>query len=191
MKVKRLAIDSLITERLIVIPFTIDICRNILNNDYRDLAALNFKKGRSWPDADVLDTLPRIINNLKKVDHPTGFESWMIIKKDTLEVIGDVGFKGFNNEEGNVDLGYGIIKEERRKGYAVEAVSEIIQWAFTTTIVKEITANCLTDNIDSIHLLNKFNFSQDRIENEMIYWRLRVENYKKEIKTAANMDLLK
>jgi ribosomal-protein-alanine N-acetyltransferase len=191
MKVKRLAIDSLITERLIVIPFTIDICRNILNNDYRDLAALNFKKGRSWPDADVLDTLPRIINNLKKVDHPTGFESWMIIKKDTLEVIGDVGFKGFNNEEGNVDLGYGIIKEERRKGYAVEAVSEIIQWAFATTIVKNITANCLTDNIDSIHLLNKFNFSQDRIENEMIYWRLRVENYKKEIKTAANMDLLK
>jgi ribosomal-protein-alanine N-acetyltransferase len=191
MKVKRLAIDSLITKRLIVIPFTIDICRNILNNDYRDLAALNFKKGRSWPDADVLDTLPRIINNLKKVDHPTGFESWMIIKKDTLEVIGDVGFKGFNNEEGNVDLGYGIIKEERRKGYAVEAVSEIIQWAFATTIVKNITANCLTDNIDSIHLLNKFNFSQDRIENEMIYWRLRVENYKKEIKTAANMDLLK
>jgi ribosomal-protein-alanine N-acetyltransferase len=191
MKVKRLAIDSLITERLIVIPFTIDICRNILNNDYRDLAALNFKKGRSWPDADVLDTLPRIINNLKKVEYPTGFESWMIIKKDTLEVIGDVGFKGFNNEEGNVDLGYGIIKEERRKGYAVEAVSEIIQWAFATTIVKNITANCLTDNIDSIHLLNKFNFSQDRIENEMIYWRLRVENYKKEIKTAANMDLLK
>jgi [ribosomal protein S5]-alanine N-acetyltransferase len=191
MKVNKLAIDKLITERLIVIPFTLDICRNILKNDYSDLALLNLKKGRSWPDADVLDTLPRIINNLKKVDHPTGFESWMIIKKDTLEVIGDVGFKGFNNKEGNIDLGYGIIKEERRKGYAVEAVSEIIQWAFATTIVKNITANCLIENIDSIHLLNKFNFIQDRIENEMIYWRLSVENYKKEIKIAANMDLPK
>ena len=191
MKVEKLDIDKLITERLIVIPFTLDICRNILNNDYSDLAALNFKKGRSWPDADVLNTLPRIINNLNKVECPTGFESWMIIKKDTLEVIGDVGFKGFNNEEGNIDLGYGIIKEERRKGYAVEAVSEIIQWAFTTTIVKNITANCLIENIDSIHLLNKFNFIQDRIENEMIYWRLSVENYKKEITTTANIDLLK
>ena len=88
MKVEKLAIDKLITERLILMPFTIDLCRNILKNDYRDLKVLNLKKGISWPDADVLDTLPRIINNLNKVEYPTGYESWMIIKKDTLEVIG-------------------------------------------------------------------------------------------------------
>jgi ribosomal-protein-alanine N-acetyltransferase len=172
MKVKKLEIDNLITERLILIPFTIDICKNILNNDYRDLEVLNLKKGKSWPDADVLDTLPRIINNLSKVEFPTGYESWMIIKKDTLEVIGDLGFKGFNNEEENIDLGYGIIKEERRKGYAEEAVNEIIKWAFSNEIVKEITANCLIENISSINLLNKFKFRQVKTENDMIYWNL-------------------
>ena len=52
------------------------------------------------------------------MDSPTGFESWMIIKKDTLEIIGDLGFKGFNHQKGSIDLGYGIIKEERQKGYA-------------------------------------------------------------------------
>jgi ribosomal-protein-alanine N-acetyltransferase len=176
MKVKKLDIDKLTTERLILIPFTIDICRNILNNDYSDLEALNLKKGICWPDENVLETLPRIINNLNKVECPTGYESWMIIKKNTLEVIGDLGFKGFNSEEENIDLGYGIIKEERRKGYAVEAVNEIIRWALSTKIVKKITANCLTQNIDSINLLNKFNFIQDRIENDMIYWSLSVGN---------------
>jgi [ribosomal protein S5]-alanine N-acetyltransferase len=186
MKVKKLEIEQLITERLMLIPFTIDICRNILNNDYRCLEILNLKKGKSWPDADVLDTLPRIINNLNKVGCPTGYESWMIIKRDTLEVIGDLGFKGFNPEGENIDLGYGIIKEERRKGYAVEAVSEIIKWAFSTKIVKEITANCSTENIDSINLLHKFNFIQDRTENGMIYWRLNVENYIKETKTIIH-----
>ena len=164
MNVKKLEIDKLLTERLILIPFTIDICRNILNKDYKDLEVLNLKKGSSWPDADVLDTLPRIINTLNKVECPTGYESWMIIKKDTLEVIGDLGFKGFNNEEENIDLGYGIIKEERRKGYAAEAVNEIIKWAFSNEIIKEITANCLAENISSINLLNKFNFKQDRME---------------------------
>jgi ribosomal-protein-alanine N-acetyltransferase len=177
MKVKKLEIDKLITERLILIPYTIDLCRNILNNDYRDLEVLNLKQGKSWPDADVLDTLPRIINNLNKVEYPTGYESWMIIKKDTSEVIGDLGFKGFNNEEENLDLGYGIIKEERRKGYAVEAVSEIIKWAFSNKIVKEITANCLTENMSSINLLNKFNFGQVKTENDMIYWNLFNPNY--------------
>ena len=177
MKVKKLEIDKLITERLILIPFTINLCRNILNNDYRDLEILNLKKGKSWPDADVLDTLPRIINNLNKVEYPTGYESWMIIKKGTSEVIGDLGFKGFNNEEENIDLGYGIIKEERRKGYAAEAISEIIKWAFSNKIIKEITANCATENSSSINLLNKFNFRQVKIESNMIYWNLLNPNH--------------
>ena len=177
MKVKKLEIDKLITERLILIPYTIDLCRNILNSDYKDLEVLNLKKGKSWPDADVLDTLPRIINNLNKVEFPTGYESWMIIKKDTMEIIGDLGFKGFNNEEENIDLGYGIIKEERRKGYAVEAVSKIIEWAFTNKIIKEITANCLTENMSSINLLNKINFKQVKTENDMMYWNLINPNH--------------
>lgn len=54
----------------------------------------------------------------------------MIIKKDTLEIICDAGFKGFNSIENNADIGYGIIKEERRNGYAEEAVIELISWAF-------------------------------------------------------------
>lgn len=179
MKVKKLEIDKLITERLILKPFTIQVCRNLLNNDFSDLEILNLKKGKSWPDIDVIETLPKIINNLTKVGSPTGFESWMIIKKDTLEIIGDLGFKGFNIEQENIDLGYGIIKEERRKGYAIEAVNEIIKWAFSNNIIKEITANCLIENINSINLLNKFNFIQTRMENDMIYWNLINENYKK------------
>lgn len=179
MKVKKLEIDKLITERLILIPYTIDLCRNILNSDYRDLAVLSLKKGKSWPDADVLDTLPRIINNLNKVEFPTGYESWMIIKKDTLEIIGDLGFKGLNIEDKNIDLGYGIIKEERRKGYAEEAVNEMIKWAFSNEIIKEITANCLVENIGSINLLTKLNFRQVKTEDDMIYWNLVNPNYQK------------
>ncbi|RZL29900.1 MAG: N-acetyltransferase, partial [Pedobacter sp.] len=146
MKVKKTKTDNLVTERLLLIPFTIDICTNVLNSNYKDLEVLNLRKGKNWPDADVLDTLPRIINNLNKVAFPTGYESWMIIKKDTLEVIGDLGFKGFNSKEENIDLGYGIIKEERRKGYAEEAVNEIIKWAFSQAVqnhhkISEISKN--------------------------------------------------
>ncbi len=178
MKDKKLDIECLITERLILKPFTIEVCRNLLNNDFSDLETWKFKKGKSWPDIDVIETLPKIINNLSKVEGPTGYESWMIIKKDTLEIIGDLGFKGFNEEEENIDIGYGVIIEERRKGYAEEAVSAIIKWAFLNEIVKEITANCLAENSSSINLLNKFNFTQTRIEEDMLYWSLNNLNYK-------------
>ena len=96
MKIQTLQINELQTERLILIPFTIEICKNLMNNDFSDLHKLDLKKGKSWPDDDVIETLPKIINNLSIVDAPTGFESWMIIKKDTSEIIGDAGFKGFN-----------------------------------------------------------------------------------------------
>lgn len=79
-KITYLEIDKLSTERLLLIPFTSQICSNILNNDYTDLQKLNLKKGKSWPDQDVLETLPKIIINLSKVASPTGYESWMIIK---------------------------------------------------------------------------------------------------------------
>lgn len=178
MKIKALEIDKLITERLILIPFTTQICRNLLNNDYSDLINLGIKRGKSWPDMDVLLTLPKILNNLSKVALPTGFESWMVIKKDTSEIIGDLGFKGFNREDNGIDIGYGIIKEERRKGYAGEAVTEIINWALLNEIVKEITASCSIHNLNSINLLTKFNFKKLRAEGEMIYWKLENHNFK-------------
>ncbi len=179
MKIKKIEIEQLTTKNLILKPFTIPFCENILNNDFSDLEKWNYQKGKSWPDMDVLDTLPRIINNLTKVGSPTGFESWMIIKKDTKEIIGDLGFKGFNEKDENIDIGYGIIKEERRKGFAEEAVREIIKWAFSNEKIKEITANCLTENSSSINLLHKFNFTKISVENEMIYWNLVNKNYKK------------
>ena len=180
MNIKQLEIEKLETNRLLLIPYTIQICRNLLNGDYSDLDTLNLKKGKSWPDNDVIETLPKIINNLSKVETPTGFESWMIIKKETSEIIGDLGFKGFNYDEENIDIGYGIIKEERRKGYAEEAVTAIIKWAFSTTKVKEITARCLVDNTSSINLLTKFNFIELKTENGMKYWKLKNLNFKKE-----------
>lgn len=172
MKVETLQIDRLITERLLLIPFTITMCQNLLNNDFSDVFKMGFKKGKSWPDSDVIETLPRIINNLSRVESPTGFESWMIIKNDTMEIIGDLGFKGPNSEKENVDIGYGIIKEERKKGYAEEAATAIIKWAFSTEIVKEITAACLFNNVSSISLLQKLNFTEIKKENDMVYWAL-------------------
>lgn len=172
MKLQNLQIDKLETERLILIPFTTQICKEILNDDFSILSKMGLKKGKSWPDNDVLETLPKIIHNLSLVESPSGFESWMIIKKGTLEIIGDLGFKGFNFENENIDLGYGIIKEERKNGYAEEAAKAIINWAFSNEIVKEITARCLPDNLGSIKLLHKLDFIEVKNDHEMLHWSL-------------------
>ena len=171
-------IDKLITQKLILIPFTIQICNHIIDGDFSDLYKMGLKKGKSWPDNDVIETLPKIINNLSKVEAPTGFESWMIVKNDTSEIIGDVGFKGYNYQEENIDIGYGIIQEERRNGYADEAASALIKWAFSNENIKEITARCLIENVSSIQLLKKMKFIEIKKDENMIYWSLSNNNLK-------------
>ena len=169
---QKLQIGRLLSERLILIPYTLQICRNFIINDFTDLDRMGIIKGNGWPDLDVMETLPKIVNNLSLVESPTGFESWMIIKKDTLEIFGDAGFKGFNYLEKNVDIGYGIIERERRKGYAVEAVLTLINWAFLSGIINEITAECSLDNVSSTKLLEKLNFIEKTRSNETLHWTL-------------------
>ena len=176
LKLSEIKIQKLETGRLILIPYTIEICENILLKNHELLYNKGYKEGKSWPDEDVMDTIPRIIKNLSKNNYATGLESWLIIKKETKEIIGDVGFKGYNFDSQNVDLGYGIISEERRKGYAEEASRELINWVLKLDYIKEITANCSTENFQSIHLLNKLAFHQLKVNESMIYWSLKKLN---------------
>ena len=97
------------TDRLVLIPFTLTASCALLAGDLSVLNALGLQPSAYWPDQEAIDTLPKIIKNLKLVQEPTGFESWMIVLKSNNTVIGDAGFKGQPNTEGEVDIGYAII----------------------------------------------------------------------------------
>lgn len=160
------------TNRLKLLPFTIQICEEVLSCSTSFLADLGITPGYGWPDLETLDTLPRILNNLNKVKSPSGFESWMVLNKSTNTLIGDIGFKGLPNEHGEIDVGYGIIKHETQKGYAKEAALGLIEWAFKQTGTKTITASCSKENLASQQILTFLNFNRVGEDQEMFYWKL-------------------
>lgn len=160
------------TDRLKLLPFTVQICEEALSCSTSSLLDLDITPGYGWPDLKTLDTLPRILNNLNKVKSPSGFESWMVLNKSTNTLIGDVGFKGLPNEHGEIDLGYGIIKSETQKGYAKEAALGLIDWAFKQTGIKTITASCFKENLASQQILTFLNFTKVGEDQEMFYWKL-------------------
>lgn len=168
-----MSFKKITTARLYLIPFTRSICEQVLNKDFTGLAASGINPGDGWPDADMLDTLPRIINKLNLVPSPSGFESWMIIEKQTHAVIGDTGFKGLPDLNGAADVGYGIIAGARRKGYAVEAVSGLIDWAFRQPGLQVITASCEITNTGSQQVLKTLGFNFKGIHEGMYQWELR------------------
>jgi RimJ/RimL family protein N-acetyltransferase len=81
---------------------------------------------------------------------------WMIEKMDGAH-IGDLCFKGLK-ENGNPEIGYGILDEFQGQGYAPEAVKLVLKWAFGQPGVVAVEAESDPDNAASQRVLNKCGF---------------------------------
>ena len=96
----------------------------------------------------------------ESLDHRDAWEwyaTWAIELKAGTH-IGDLCFKGLN-EDGSVEIGYGIIEENQGKGYATEAVEAAVAWALDQPGVHQVEAETEQDNKKSQRVLEKCGFS--------------------------------
>ncbi|RDV15624.1 N-acetyltransferase [Pontibacter diazotrophicus] len=170
---------TIYTDRLILIPFTLATTRFLLAGDTSILNEIGLQITANWPDQEAIETLPKILRNLELVQEPTGFESWMIVLKSKKTVIGDAGFKGRPNAEGEVDIGYAIIEQEHKKGYGMEAAKALTDWAFQQPEVRAVTAKCLISNTASARILEKLGLQKTNRDDEMIHWSVIKPNQHK------------
>ena len=98
------------------------------------------------------------------------FTSWEIVLKKENRIIGGLCFKGCPDEKGRVEIGYGMQDEYRCKGYATEAVKELINWTLSFNNITEIIAETEKDNLPSHRVLGKVGMEKYE-ENEKMFWR--------------------
>ncbi|KAA0948753.1 GNAT family N-acetyltransferase [Sporosarcina sp. ANT_H38] len=143
------------TKRLTLVPCTEDFLSSIID------------KYEIGPHIDFH------IEELKKDATILGWGPWFVIDNESNSVIGDIGFKGRPQADKIVEVGYGIIPSEWGKGYATEAVNEIVNWAFASQRVDRVIAECLDDNYASIKVLKKLGMEEVGKEDNMIKWELQ------------------
>jgi ribosomal-protein-alanine N-acetyltransferase len=114
----------------------------------------------------------KYLDKLKGDHELLGWGVRYVTLTENNQVIGDIGFKGKPNDKGIVEVGYGIIPEMQKKGIATEAVRAVIEWAFSSSKVKKVVAECLGDNVPSIRVLEKLGMRRTSSENGMINWEL-------------------
>lgn len=165
-------LNRIYTNRLILVPITYDMVISLLNRECKEIEKLGFKLNSKWPRKDTIDILEILRKTMKKLNEPTGYEVWMIVRKDNRIIIGDVGFKGEPNEKGEIEIGYGIIYDERKKGFGFEATDPLIKWALSQEKVKTVKADCLVENIGSIRILEKIGMQEVHRDEEFIYWEI-------------------
>jgi RimJ/RimL family protein N-acetyltransferase len=73
-------------------------------------------------------------------------------------LIGTGGFKGAPDTKGEVELGYGIVPEYQRQGYATEAVRGWSEFAFRDQRVTTVVGQTLDGLTRSIGVMEKAGF---------------------------------
>jgi len=81
-------------------------------------------------------------------------------------LIGVAGYKGPPDQNGVVEVGYGIVPERRRRGFASEAVQALFTRAFGDGRVRMVVAHTLPELVASIGVLRTTGFSFDGPGND-------------------------
>lgn len=68
------------------------------------------------------------------------FTYWILVITDKPFGAGMAGFKGYPDEIGEVEIGYGIDPAYQAKGYMTEAVRAMIAWAFREPACRSVVA---------------------------------------------------
>ncbi len=83
-----------------------------------------------------------------------------VIHRESNSVIGSVGFKGPPNEDGMVEIAYGIVPAFQGRGYATEAAEAGSSFAFGCARVRLVRAHTLPTSNASMRVLSKCGFER-------------------------------
>jgi len=130
------------TSRLQLIPLSIVQLELALN----DLPTLAREMGVTIHpdilDKNVIRALSMKIGKMRAAaveSHPW-YTYWLIVIREDRAGAGLIGFKGYPDEDGRTEIGYGIHPSYQNKGYMTEAIRALRDWAFSHPICRGITA---------------------------------------------------
>ncbi len=105
-------------------------------------------------------------------DNYLWYTNWQIVLKEENRSIGGIGFKRCPNENGEVEVGFGIQPEYQGKGYITEALKEIIKWAFEQPQVSSVIAETEKTNTPSYRVLEKAGMAKYRETEKCFLWKI-------------------
>jgi RimJ/RimL family protein N-acetyltransferase len=125
----------------------------------------------SWPPPLVDDARQFFATRLGAHPHEKGWWLWYWMDRTALDgsrdLVGMGGFKGRPTDDGTVEIGYSVIPERQRRGYATEAVAALIRHALDQPGVRRIVAETFAELTPSIRVLERSGFLEiDEPPNE-------------------------
>lgn len=156
--------DSIITERLLMTPLTLndqDFIFELVNSDGW-LKFIGNRNIHSREDAKAY--IEKILNN-------PGITYWVARLKDNNIPIGIISFIKREYLE-HYDIGFALLPKFECHGYAFEGAAEVLQKVIDNPKHANILATTIPQNISSIRLLKKLGFTfyeEITVENQNVH----------------------
>jgi ribosomal-protein-alanine N-acetyltransferase len=148
-------IKELYTERLFL--------RKIKTSDsaslfkiWSDPEVTKFMNINSFTDKSQAKDMIELLDQLSQENKAVRYS---IIELESNEIIGSCGYNSLDFENAKVEIGYDISKAFWGKGYAPEAIFSLMDYAFNSLKFNRIEAKVEPENINSIKVLQKLNFT--------------------------------
>jgi RimJ/RimL family protein N-acetyltransferase len=166
--------NSIFTPRLQIIPLELHQLEWVLQDIEALERSLNITMMRLLITDPVRRAVGMKITKMQQADvsqHPW-LTYWLIMIEEENVGAGMLGFKGFPDENGSTEIGYGIDPAYQGKGYMGEAVQALIDWAFTHPFCKVITATEV-ENPASKRLLERLGAQLVSASDHSTSWEIR------------------
>jgi RimJ/RimL family protein N-acetyltransferase len=152
----------IITEHLELVPATVGLTQAALEGPPALAATLEASVPGTWPP-EFLDppALQFTLERLAEGPHQTGWWLHFVVLAHSPTgrlLIGSAGYKGPPSPDGTVEVGYGIVRDHQRRGYASEALRGLLGHAFAVPAVQRVIAETLPELTPSIGVLHKCGF---------------------------------
>jgi [ribosomal protein S5]-alanine N-acetyltransferase len=161
-----LDVASLQTPRLTLVPTTIEHLQAELHAPEQLFALLGAVVPPGWPPGQYdRDAMEFFLARLQEEGAAAfGWYGWYAVLRangtDPAILVASGGYFGPPTADGTAEVGYSVVPEYRRRGYATELVEALTTRAFGVPGVRRVVAEAHADNGASIAVLARCGFRQ-------------------------------
>lgn len=162
-----------VTKELRIIPLSVEQFRLMLERFDKMEDVFKLKHSKQKLDDETKAAMQELYDKaVQHEDEYVWYTNWQIILKEENVSIGSACFKGEPDENGVVEIGYGLDEKYRGKGYMTAALKIMLRWAKAMPHVKKVIALTSKENAASQKVLENCGMKFEREEGDLQYWSI-------------------
>ena len=152
---------ALTTDRLRLVPITLDAILAVLDHDKaRAEALVGAVFPASWPSDELLVSgFPYSRDAIRAAPDTRLWGDSLVLLRDEPRVIGSIVFHG-HPTDGVAEVGYSIEESHRKNGFAIEATRACVEWALAEPGIEAVQATTFEWHLASLGVIRGIGMRQ-------------------------------